>query len=108
MYLFLFKVTATTEIYTCSHTLSLHDVVPSCVHGAPIGAGNDAPDAAGGQALPGLARLTLAFLGELRVDDAGVDARLGEVNIEVGLAMANQDHGRRLRCGGSAPLPALP
>src|SRR3546814_907765 len=51
------------------------------VQGAPIGAGNDAPDAAGGQALPGLARLTLAFLGELRVDDAGVVAQIGRAHV---------------------------
>src|SRR5512138_2627112 len=72
------------------------------VQRAPVGAGDDAADAAGGQALAGLARLALALLGELRVDDARIDAGLGEVHVEVRLAVAHEDHGPILprSCGG--------
>src|SRR3546814_11874971 len=33
----LFNATATTEIYTYSHTLSLHDALPICAPAAPAG-----------------------------------------------------------------------
>src|SRR5690606_5050931 len=73
------------------------------VQGAPVGAGDDAADAAGGEPLPGLAGLSLALLGELRVDDARIDAGLGEVHVEVRLPVAHQDHGSILRWSGGGP-----
>src|SRR3546814_414301 len=55
------------------------------VQGAPVGAGDDAADPASGEAPGHLVRLALALLGELRIDDAGVDAGAGEVPVEVQL-----------------------
>src|SRR3546814_661846 len=62
------------------------------VQGAPVGAGDDAADPASGEAPGHLVRLALALLGELRIDDAGVDAGAGEVHVEVRLPVADQDH----------------
>src|SRR3546814_5647901 len=56
------------------------------VQGAPVGAGDEAADPASGEAPGHLVRLALALLGELRIDDAGVDAGAGEVHVEIGRA----------------------
>src|SRR3546814_1621962 len=74
------------------------------VQGAPVGAGDDAADPASGEAPGHLVRLALALLGELRIDDAGVDAGAGEVHVEVRLPVADQDH-RSVR-GPSSRLSA--
>jgi hypothetical protein len=49
-----------------------------------------------------LARLAAALLGQRRIADAGIDAGPGEMDVEFGLAVTNQDHGdeERLVAGG--------
>src|SRR3546814_14956364 len=74
------------------------------VQGAPVGAGDDAADPASGEAPGHLVRLALALLGELRLDDAGVDAGAGEVRVEVRLPVADTD--RRSVRGPSSRLAA--
>ena len=41
--------------------------------------------------------LTPAFLGQLRIGNARIDARDRKDGVELGLAMADEDHGRRQR-----------
>ena len=48
----------------------------------------------------------MAKLGQSRIDDAGIAPRRGEMQVELALAVAQQDHGGAIQAGSLAGNPA--
>jgi hypothetical protein len=63
------------------------------LQGAGIGRDEDPGDAGGGERVPGLARLAATFFGEFGIFDTRVAAGAREMQVEVTLAVSEQEHG---------------